>query len=90
MLELHSASYGESVLESSALICSDIGLSTHGTATVSSQILEWDTAYVHVYLKNSRTWQPFLDDVVDIDVGYEANDSNSKHSSGVYLSYTTT
>ena len=28
MLELHSARYGESVLESSALICSDIGLST--------------------------------------------------------------
>ena len=32
-------------------------------------------------------WQLVLDGVVDMNVGYEANDSGSKHPSSVYLSY---
>ena len=32
-------------------------------------------------------WQLVLDGVVDMKVGYEANDSGSKHPSSVYLSY---
>ena len=37
--------------------------------------------------KNYWIWQLILDGVVDMNVGYEANDSGSKHSSGIYLSY---
>ena len=38
-------------------------------------------------LKTSGILQLFLDGVVDMDVGYDANGSGSKHPSSVYLSY---
>ena len=44
-------------------------------------------AFMYVYIKHNWIWQPVLVVVVDMNVGYEANDSGSKHSSGVYLSY---
>ena len=41
---------------------------------------------VQVYFKNYWIWQLVLDGVLDIDVGYEANDSGSNQfSSSVYL-----
>ena len=42
---------------------------------------------MYVYIKHYWIWQRVLDGVVDMNVGYEANDSGSKHSSSVYLSY---
>ena len=42
---------------------------------------------MYVYIKHYWIWQLVLDGVVDMNVGYEANDSGSKHSSSVYLSY---
>ena len=52
---------------------------------VSLQILQWNTAYVHVYFNAGFGWD--FDGVVDMDVVYEANESSSKHPSSVYLSY---
>ena len=78
--KLHSANYGESVWFAVIWV-------KHWTATVSFQTLLWDTAYVHVCFKKSGIWQLVLDGVVDMDVGYEANDPAFKHPSSVYLSY---
>ena len=36
-------------------------------------------------LKNYWIWQLILDGVVDMDVGYKANDPGSKHYSGFFL-----
>ena len=44
-------------------------------------------AFMHVYIKHYWIWQLVLDGVVDVNVGYEASDSGSKHPSSVYLSY---
>ena len=38
-------------------------------------------------LKNYWIWQLVHEGVVDMNAGYEANDSGSKHSSSVYPSY---
>ena len=42
---------------------------------------------MYVYIKHYWIWQLVLVGVVDMNVGYEANDSGSKHPSSVYLSY---
>ena len=44
-------------------------------------------AFMYVYIKHNWIWQPVLVGVVDMNVGYEANDSGSTHPSSVYLSY---
>ena len=44
-------------------------------------------AFKYVYIKHHWIWQLVLDGVVDMNVGYEANDVGSKHPSSVYLSY---
>ena len=44
-------------------------------------------AFMHVYIKHYCIKQLVLDGVVDMNVGYEANDSGSKHPSSVYLPY---
>ena len=40
-----------------------------------------------MYILKLLVWQLVLDGVVDINVGYELNDSGSKHPSSVYLFY---
>ena len=42
---------------------------------------------MHVYFKNYCIWQLVFDNVVEMDVGYEANGPSSKHPSSVFLSY---
>ena len=39
------------------------------------------------YFESCRSRQVILDGVGDMDVGYEVNDSGSKHPSSVYLSF---
>ena len=66
-----------------------LGLSTE-LKTVSSLFfygIRHTMAFMYVYIKHHLIWQLVLDGVVDMNVGYEANDVGSTYPSSVYLSY---